>query len=282
MLESTRTHLVIPDTQAKPGVPTVHLEWIGAYIIERKPDVVVHLGDHADMPSLSSYDVGKRSFEGRRYNNDIDAANEAFDILCAPLERYQDHQRKIKHKLYQPELHITLGNHEDRINRATNDDAKLHGLISTDDLNYAAHGFTVHEYLQPVAIDGIYYAHYWAAPMTGRALGGSALSRLSKIGHSFVMGHQQTLDYAVRFLPGSGQQQFGLVCGAAYLHSENYKGGLQGNAHWRGIIVLHQCENGAADPMFVSLDYLCRRYEGVSLAAFMRDRYSLDVNGLSL
>lgn len=272
MLDSTRTHLVIPDTQAKAGVPTDHLGWIGAYIVERKPDVVVHLGDHADMPSLSSYDVGKRDFEGRRYSDDIAAANAAFDILCAPLEQHNEHKRSIKEKLYRPELHITLGNHEARIDRASNEDPKLTGLISTDDLNYAAHGFTVHPFLQPVEIDGVYYAHFWAAPMTGRPLGGSALSRLTKIGQSFVMGHQQTLDYAVRFLPGSGQQQFGLVAGAAYLHSENYKG-VQGNAHWRGVIVLHQVEGGAADPMFVSLDYLCRRYEGVSLAKFTQSIY---------
>jgi len=45
------SHLVIPDTQAKPGAPTKHLEWIGRYILDRRPDVVVHLGDHWDMPS---------------------------------------------------------------------------------------------------------------------------------------------------------------------------------------------------------------------------------------
>jgi len=221
------------------------------------------------MPSLSSYDVGKRSFEGRRYTDDIEAANEAFDLLCAPMETYN--RRRKPEKQYNPELHLTLGNHENRINRVTDDDPKLHGLISTDDLNYGSHGFTVHPFLVPVDIDGVWYAHYWAANMTGRALGGSALSRLTKIGHSFVMGHQQTLDYAMRFLPGSGQQQFGLVAGACYLHDEDYKG-PQGNAHWRGVVVLHQVENGSADAMFVSLDYLCRRYEGVSLAKFTTRR----------
>ena len=270
MSDSTRTHLVIPDTQAKPGVPTVHLEWIGAYIIERKPDVVVHLGDHADMPSLSSYDVGKRSFEGRRYNDDIEAANEAFDILCAPLERFNDHQRKVKDKLYKPELHITLGNHEDRINRATNDDPKLHGLISTDDLNYIEHGFTVHRYLEPVFIDGVGYCHVYVQPMSGRPLGGAAAGRLKQIGHTFTMGHQQTLDYAIRFV--AGRSHHGLIAGACYLHDEDYKG-PQGNAHWRGVIVKHQVEDGSYDPMFVSLNYLCRRYEGVSLAKFTQTIY---------
>jgi len=267
----TRTHLYIPDTQAKPGVPTDHLHWIGQYLIERKPDVIVHAGDHFDGPSLSSYDVGKKTFEGRRYIADVEAANEAFDILCAPMEAYNAAKAKWRKPRYEPELHLTIGNHEDRITRAINDDPKLDGTIGLSDLNYADHGWTVHPFLTPVEIDGVWYAHYWANPMSGRPYGGNAAGRLKTIGHSFVMGHQQTLDYAVRFL-SNGQQQFGLIAGACYLHDEDYKG-PQGNAHWRGVIVLHQVEGGAADPMFVSLDYLCRKYEGKTLAKFTAKKF---------
>lgn len=275
-----QTHLVIPDTQAKPGGPTDHLQWIGDYIVERKPDRIIHVGDHADMQSLSSYDVGKKSFEGRRYKADIHAANEAFNILCAPLEAHNAAKRKWRKPCYLPDRHMLLGNHEDRITRAVEDDAKLDGTIGLDDLNYTEHGWTVHPFLQPVELDGVWYAHYWAAPMSGRPYGGTAASRLSKIGHSFVMGHQQTLDYATRFL-SNGQQQFGLVAGACYLAAETYKG-WQGNAHWRGIVVLHQVENGAADPMFVSLDFLCRKYEGAPLATFLAKKYRLNPSGLPL
>jgi hypothetical protein len=109
-----RTHLIIPDTQAKHGVPTDHLRWIGNYIVERKPDVVVHLGDHADMPSLSSWDQGKRDFEGRRYSTDIEAANQAFDILNAPLHAYNEHRRAMKEKKYKPRRVLILGNHEEK------------------------------------------------------------------------------------------------------------------------------------------------------------------------
>jgi len=268
-----RTHLIIPDTQAKPGVPTDHLGWIGQYIVDRKPDVIVHLGDHADMESLSSYDVGKASFEGRRYVADIDAANDAFDVLCKPLDEFNAMKREHKHAQYLPDRHITLGNHEHRITRAADCDPKLVGLLQLDHLNYAGHGYQVHDFLQPICVDGIWYAHFWANPMTGRPYGGNAASRLKQIGHTFVMGHQQTLDYAVRFLPGTGAQQFGLIAGACYLHDEDYKG-PQGNAHWRGVIMLHEVDgDGSADPMFVSLDYLCRKYEGVRLSKFTARRF---------
>ena len=37
-----QNHLIIPDTQVKPGVNTSHLEWCGKYIVDSKPDVIVH------------------------------------------------------------------------------------------------------------------------------------------------------------------------------------------------------------------------------------------------
>lgn len=218
------------------------------------------------MPSLSSWDVGKATMEGRRYAEDIAAANEAFDILNAPLEALQAQQRKNKDRIYSPRKVITLGNHEDRITRAANNDPKLCGLISTDDLNYTDHGWEVVPYLQPIDIDGVWYCHVYVAPMTGRPLGGQAATRIKTIGHTFTMGHQQTLDYALRFV--AGRSQHALICGACYLHDEQYKG-PQGNAHWRGVVVKHQVDAGSYDPMFVSLDYLCRKYEGTPLAEFM-------------
>ena len=267
------THIIIPDTQAKAGVPQDHLRWIGQYIVDQfrdKPVKIIHLGDHADMPSLSSYDKGKKSMEGRRYTQDIEAANSAWLILNEALEAYNKHKKKLKHRPWQPERHILLGNHEDRINRAVESDAQLEGVISTNDLIYAETGWEVHPFLKPVPIDGVYYAHFWANTMTGKPLGGSALARLNKLGHSFTMGHQQVLDYGLKFV--SGKSQHGLVAGACYLHDEDYKG-YQGNAHWRGIIICHEVEDGSYDPMFVSLDYLCRKYEGVRLTQFMMKKY---------
>lgn len=271
------THVVIPDTQAKSGVPTDHLKWIGQYIVDEfhdEPIKIIHLGDHADMPSLSSYDKGKKSMEGRRYTIDIKAANDAWLVLNSALEAFNKNRRKTKHRPWLPERHILLGNHEDRIARAVELDAQLEGVISTDDLIYTQTGWTVHPFLKPVELDGIFYSHYWQNTMTGKPLGGSALARLKTLGHSYTMGHQQVLDYAIRFV--KGQSQHALVAGACYLHDEDYKG-YQGNAHWRGIIVCHEVREGSYDPMFISLDYLCRRYENMRLADFMKKRYGVEL-----
>jgi hypothetical protein len=131
-------HLVIPDSQVKHGEKLDYLRWIGEYMVEKQPETVIHLGDFADMESLSSYDAGKKSFEGRRYTKDIKAAREAMDTLLGPLTEYNQRQKKNKEKQYKPRLVLTLGNHEHRIARAVNNDPKLEGLISYADLPYEA------------------------------------------------------------------------------------------------------------------------------------------------
>lgn len=150
-------HLVIPDTQVKPGVSIDYLTHIGRYIVDHKPDKVIQIGDFADMPSLSSYDVGKKSFEGRRYKADIEATHLAMAALLQPLQEFNQRARKNKEKQYRPELWLTLGNHENRIERVVEGDPKLEGTIGLEDLKYENYGWTVVPYLQPVVLDGIAY-----------------------------------------------------------------------------------------------------------------------------
>lgn len=78
--------LVIPDTHAKPGASNRRFTWLGKFIADKMPDKIVCLGDFADMPSLSSYDVGKKSFQGRTYWDDIESALEAQTLLFDQLK----------------------------------------------------------------------------------------------------------------------------------------------------------------------------------------------------
>jgi hypothetical protein len=253
----TIKHLVIPDVQAKPGVDLTHLKWIGEYIVHKQPNSIVCIGDFADMESLSYYDKGTKSFEGRRYKLDIEAAKMAMDTLLNPLREYNERMKTTKHKQYKPRMVMTLGNHEDRISRACNMQPELEGLMSLDNLPYE--DWEVVDYLKPVFVDGVQYIHFNPNPNTGKPRGGRAFSQLKDVGTSFICGHLQTLDVTTRFLP-DGKQQWGIVAGACYLHDETYKGHV-GNHHWRGIIVLNDVRDGTFSPMFVDLEYLRRRYE---------------------
>jgi hypothetical protein len=257
------TILVIPDTQSKPGVPNDHFKWIGKYIADKRPDVVVHLGDHWDMPSLSSYDKGKLAMEGRRYAEDIARGRADLAALKVPVKRSRS--RRV---LVEPKWILLRGNHEARITRAVEDNPHLEGTISLSDID--APGWEMYDFLEVVNVNGVLFSHYFANPMTGRPIGGQAITRLKTLGHSFVQGHQQVLEFATRYV--AGRKQTGIVAGACYLHDETYMG-PQGNHHWRGVLMLHEVREGSFDMMEVSLDYLCRRYEGMGVGEFLRANY---------
>jgi len=253
-------HICIPDLQVKPGVPLNHCEWIGKYIAEKQPHVVVNLGDHTDMASLSSWDKKKLDFEGRRFEGDIEAsllANELLTTPCYEAGQWDD-----------TDWHITIGNHEHRIDRFVQDNPELAGFVDLDKLQYEYYYDHVHQFLVPVAIDGVTYAHYFYNPNTGRPFGGMIQTRIKQIGMSFTQGHCQGVDYAMRTLP-NGTRQHGLVAGSCYLHREKYLG-PQGHDHWNGLVLKYNVVGGNYDVTFVSLDSLCRRYEDMPLAEFLR------------
>ena len=250
-------HLVIPDVQAKQDVPLDHLTWAGHAIVRYKPDTIVCIGDFCDMESLSSYDVGKKSFEGRRYKTDIDIAHKAMKMLLQPLEDFNERAKRNKEKQYHPRQVLTLGNHEDRIDRAIQADPKLEGVLSTSDLKYKEFGWEVYPYLEVVVIDGIAYSHYFQSGVMGRPVT-SAAALLAKKHQSCIQGHVQgrQIAYGTR---ADGKQITGLFVGGYYQHDEAYLH-WQGNKHWRGLWILNDVDDGSFDEMPISISYLKRKY----------------------
>lgn len=255
----TQRILVIPDAQVKDGVDIDHLKWAGQYLVEKKPDTIVCLGDWWDFPSLSFYDKGTLAFEGRRLIKDIETGKAAMEMMLKPLKELQARQRAAKKKVYEPRMVFTLGNHCDRLMRVPKSSPEFEGFISYDLLGLEAHGWEVHEFLAPVEIEGIYFVHFLANPFTGKPYGGTATSLLKSVGRSFVQGHKQTLDIAVRPTI-DGKMQLGIVAGAFYQHHEEYKGPGMGNNHWRGMVMLNNVKDGYGDPCFISIDYLKKKY----------------------
>ena len=249
--------LVIPDAQVKEGVPLEHLSWAGEAICEYRPDVVVNIGDFADMPSLSSHDVkGSKYFEGLRYTKDVEVTKEAMKMLLAPLRSLQAKQKQNKEKIYKPRMVLTLGNHENRINRAVNNNPMLDGLVSTKDLEYER-DWEVFEFLHPVFINGVGFNHYWPVGAMGRPAA-SPTAIISKLHMSCVAGHQQgkAIAYGKR---ADGKPICAIIAGSFYQHDESYMDQLS-NRHWRGLVVLNDVKDGSFDEMMLSIEYLERKY----------------------
>ena len=249
--------LVIPDCQVKEGVPLDHLNWAGQAICDYKPDVIVNIGDFADMPSLSTHDVkGSKYFEGLRYKKDVEVVKEAMQLLLKPLRDMQKVQKDSKHKVYKPRMVLTLGNHENRINRAINNNPQLEGLLSVKDLEYEK-DWEVHDFLHPVFINGVGFNHYWPVGAMCRPAASPA-AIISKLHMSCVGGHQQgkQVAYGKR---ADGQSICAIIAGSYYQHNEDYMD-LLSNKHWRGLVVLNEVDDGHFDEMFLSIEYLKGKY----------------------
>lgn len=246
---------VIPDCQVKPNVSVNHLEWAAKYIIEKKPDVIVNLGDFWDMPSLSIYDKGKKDFEGRRYRADVNAGNEAMELFMTPIRKEIARLKKGRRKQWKPKLIYTMGNHEERIGRAVEADAILEDVISYNDLNLK--DWEVYDYLEPVVIEGVCFAHYFTSGVMGKPVS-SARALLSKRMMSCVMGHVQDRDIAFG-RRADGKHLTGLFAGIFYDHDEKYLG-AQNNGSWSGIWMLNEVNNGQFDELPISINYLREKY----------------------
>jgi len=244
-----KTILIIGDLQIKPDISLDYCKAIGNYIASKQPDIIVNIGDAADLPSLSMYDKGKLSFEGRRLIDDIKAAREGLGYISDAFKDIEG---------YDPEMHFTTGNHEHRADRLAQDQPELAGYVGVAQLGIEDFGYTVHPFLKPVDIEGILFCHYFPNEFTGRPLGGTASRMLGVIRQSFVAGHQQKLDIAISHSFG-GKQQIGMINGACYDHAEDYKGHIH-NSHFRGLTVLHEVKDGFGLPLVVSLDYLKENY----------------------
>lgn len=249
-----RNHLLIGDTQVKPGIPLDYLSRIGQYAAHKKPDVIVQIGDFTDMASLSFHSQpGSKTYNAQNYRDDIVATHLGMRALMEPI------QAEMKHSGWNPRLVLTLGNHEDRINRTLEAIPKLDGTIGLPDLEYERWGWEVVPYLQPIVIDGIAYCHFFCSGQLGRSVT-SARAALNKMHMSCVMGHQQGRDMAMG-KRGDGKPITAIICGSSYEHEEEYLN-PQTNTHWRGIYNFYDVRDGEFEENAVSMAYLRRKYGG--------------------
>lgn len=255
--------LVIGDAHAKPGVSNRRFDWLGSLIVDVKPDVVVDMGDWADMESLSSYDgaklagggVHKASFEGRRYKADIEVAVEARDRV---------HSKMQKAARKRPRRVALGGNHDDeRINRVLGLYPELVGTLGVDDMQHETYGWEYLPFGQSALIGGFEFKHYFISGLMGKPTGGEypAAQLLKTQYRSCVAGHSHLFNEAHRTSNGGTRiQAFVAGCYLDKGQWENYAG--PANDMWsRGLLLLKDVEGGVAQGWeWISIDALRRAY----------------------
>ncbi len=250
------THLVIPDCHAHFQHHNRRAEWLGKLILDVKPDVVINIGDTWDMPSLSGYDRGKRSFQGRTYRADIDSGLDFNDRLWGTV-------RKAKTKL--PKRYFFVGNHEQRIAKAIDLQPELDGAIGFNDLCLSDHYDEVigYEGSAPgtLEIDGITYGHYFISGIMGRSISGEhhATALLNRHYQSLTCGHSHLADLCFR-TTASGRKIIGLVAGVYQDYISDWCGREVQKLWWAGCVIKRNVEDGVYSPQFVSLSDIKKEY----------------------
>ena len=255
--------LIIPDAHAEPNYDNDRFTWLGNLIFEEKPDVVVCLGDWFDMASLSSHDKGKKSFEGRRYKQDVAVGVDAFEKTWAPTFKWNKQRSKNHKAQYNPERIFLYGNHEARLDKTVQLQPELEGAISYDDYQVSKYWTRAYPFKAIAQVEGICFCHYFPAGVLGKPIGGdnSAANLINKLHQSCVAGHSHIQDVSVR-TAADGKKILGIVAGC-YTHPESH-GDWNFNTYkmwYRGVTMLYDVHDGFAEGIeFVTQDRIKRLY----------------------
>lgn len=241
--------LLIPDSHAQPGVSNDRFLWLGKLIADIQPDVVVDIGDSADMGSLCHHSTNREQ-RLSSYRADIDSYTDAQEKLWHETRRQKKRRpRRVK----------TQGNHENRINRFIDEHPLWEGVISEADLGEAAFGWEVVPFLTPIDIEGVDFCHYYTSGVMNRPIGGDhmAYSILKKRFKSSVQGHHHGFDYKI--LKSTGRNLHGLV-GGCYLDAPAGYAGPANYLWHSGISILRNVSDGQFDLEWVSIDRIKAAY----------------------
>ncbi len=246
-------HIIVGDAHAKLEVDNSRFTKLGNFILNTRlkyPHAnikVIDMGDWEDMPSLSSYDMGKKCYEGRRYQRDLAAAWDARQRTNSPIDDFNETARKYHKRTISVSKYALGGNHfEGRIERAVQLTPMLEGTIGVKDGRHAEFGWEYIPYGEPLLLDGFNYCHSFPSGVLGRPIGGEtpAKTLIQKQLTSCVAGHLHLLDICNRTNP-QGRAVWGIFPGCFLDENqwEEYAGAA--NHMWkRGILVLKDVKDG--------------------------------------
>ncbi len=250
-----KTVVVYSCAHADPSASNDRFDWLGSFLYELRPDMVVDLGDGADMRSLNTYDT--------RYPQAI--VNQSYE---QDIEVYNDSQDRLRHKFRfmkkkRPFWVGFEGNHENRIKKAIAHDPRLEGSkygVSFSHLQTKVWFDEYHEYFNSAPAiadyDGVSYAHFFSSGNYGTAMSGlhHANSLLANRNHSSTCGHSHKRD--LKFKDGAHPNGIiGLVAGC-YKGSEETWAGQANRDWWKGCVIKREIRQGVYEPEFVSLERL--------------------------
>lgn len=220
--------MFIGDTHCGPGVSNERFKWFARHVAATRPDRVVQVGDLGDFASMSAHErPGSLQQKAKpKFQDDLASIEEALAIY-----RHELGDSGIPH-------HVTLGNHEDRVQRFQDATSELEGALwpqFTDIL--ARYDWRWTEYRQYLFIASCGVTH---VPQTvlEKPYGGKTLNPLSNdLVYSLIFGHSHNFAFLSVGKIGPQQTIEILNVGSAMPHGHfpHYNVSEQGGITW-GIV----------------------------------------------
>jgi len=262
-----RNILVIGDAHATPQSSNRRFDWLGNFIIERQPDIIVCIGDFADLSTLSSYDKGTKAAWGKTYKADVNATVDAQKRMFAPIEKYNNTMGKKKKAGYHPRTVHVLGNHDDgRYNSFLQKFPEFQEHISLDDLRYGEHWDEVVPFLVVKQVQGISFSHFFYRQSQRYPL--PSAKAVAAFNHKpSAWGHTHLLDTDATAYDINGRRiqttNVGCYLDLKELRGDtfNYTGGHGSNRWWSGLVEFKDTnEHGEYDLCTHSIENIQRDY----------------------
>ena len=248
-IKECQTVLTIGDTHTTDTQDLSRFNLLNKFILDKRPDVIIFMGDFLTLQCLSAWDANKRALmEGKRYYKEIAAGNEALDMTFKNVE-------------YGPEVVFIEGNHEDRLTRYLEKDPTFAGAVSVPkDLKLVERGITFIPYREYYQINGVNFTHIPFNKV--REIGGVNICRKASqvTVSSVVFAHTHNAELAHVWKPGMPHLQDIYCCGAFFEEIEKYMEGRI-SEYWRGLSLLNMWKEGRYDVESFSLGRLDKMYD---------------------
>jgi len=241
----------IGDAHDSPAIPDKsRFEYIGHYINETKPDIVIQIGDFATLDSLNSH-VGNETYGGKAkptFMADMVSFNEALDAM------------QIDKGI---EKHCTLGNHERRLYLFEDRAPEAYGMMQFElQKVFERHSWTFSPYGVPYVVGGVSFVHA-ALNSMGKTYGGkNAENTIANdaigdwvIGHS----HRERMHRAAKLGANNYVKIINVGCALPDGFIEDYAQHTLTGWSW-GIADMTIQRGHVADYSFVSMERLGERY----------------------
>jgi len=240
----------MPDRHSFAGCDKKPTIAMAKFFRDHEVDMIVDIGDRFDMPSLSSYDKGKASFEARRLAKDFTAAREELELFREHLGDWDGY------------LIHTQGNHEERLFRMYDEQPEVGDVFGSDPWGLEDAGYYTYGFREVVNINGVLWSHCFQNPtaLNGTIQTGTADIRMKNIGMPHVQGHQHGPLIHGQRLGVDGRPVSVLVCGASYTEHHSYNG-PQRRDIYRGAGILSNVWKGEYDLNMVRMKTLLKEYK---------------------